>query len=1118
MTLSEAIREKILILDGAMGSMIQLSGKGGGDNEELNLSAPGIIRGIHEKYIEAGADIIETNSFGANRLSQAEYGLADKAAEMAFAAARIAREAAGSAGRKVWVAGSVGPTGKSLSLASELDDPTYREISFDELADIYSEQIDGLARGGVDCLLIETCFDALNAKAAIAALERVAPGLPAMISVTVSDRSGRTLTGQTMEAFYRSVRHCGKLLAFGINCALGASEMVPLVREISSFSDLPLIFFPNAGIPDGSGNYPDSPEYMASVMQSLAEEGLINIAGGCCGTRPEHISAIAGALSGKAPKAIPEPDRRLHASGLESVCVDRSQNFTNIGERTNVTGSKKFARLIAEKKYDEALGVAAAQIEGGARIIDINMDDPMLDSAAEMRNFMRHIACDPAVAKAPIMIDSSNWETVLEGLKNAQGRCIVNSISLKDGEEAFVAKARTIRSLGAAMVVMAFDEKGQADTYGRKIEICGRSYRLLTEKASVPPQDIIFDPNIFAVGTGIPEHAKFGIDYIEAVRWIKENLPYAQTSGGVSNVSFAFRGKNAVREAMHSVFLYHAIRAGLDMAIVNPQMLRIYDDIEPELRDCVESVILDTDPDATPRLVELASASAAVAGTGAQAAVSEPSGTPEERLTDAVVKGRQEGLEALALQCLGDLGSAVAVIEGPLMGGMEKVGALFADGKMFLPQVVKSAKMMKDAVAALEPYMSDNGQAASEGRPKYIIATVQGDVHDIGKNICAIVLRCSGFEVIDLGVMVPAGEILDRAEECGAAMIGVCGLITPSLRRMEEICSEMTRRGMSIPLFVGGAAASEVHTAARLRPLYPNVHYSPDASAAAVTAKKYMSDPEGFKAAGTSRFEAIGKLRKAGSCPCCSPQRKEGGFPEGLKFSDLPLSRIEAETLMPYFDWRMFFAVCGIKGGVQPPEIRREALDIISREKPYAALCARFFDCRRNGDTIVSDTFRLPMLRGDGNCLADCYPSGESTAPLGLFAIRVDNGPCADDLVGHAVRVTLAEAASQYMAASLKPSIPEGQKLILPGIGYACCPDHSLKREVLGLLPAGIGITLTESAAMIPEASICGLIICHRDASYASVGNVPAATLEAYASLRGMSEEEKLIFLNRQTL
>lgn len=554
------------------------------------------------------------------------------------------------------------------------------------------------------------------------------------------------------------------------------------------------------------------------------------------------------------------------------------------------------------------------------------------------------------------------------------------------------------------------------------------------------------------------------------------------------------------------------------MAIVNPQMLRIYDDIEQELRDCVEAVILDTDPDATRRLVELASSMDASSGPAVQAGPSEETGTPEERLTDAVVRGRQEGLEALALQCLGDLGSAVAVIEGPLMAGMEKVGALFADGKMFLPQVVKSAKMMKDAVAALEPYMSDDGGQQSSSRPRYLIATVQGDVHDIGKNICAIVLRCSGFEVIDLGVMVPSGTILDKAEEYRADMIGVCGLITPSLRRMEEICAGMDARGMTIPLFVGGAAASEIHTAAKLRPVYPNVHYTPDASAAAVAAKKYLASPEDFKSAGASRYETVGRLRKPVPCPCCSPGRTEGGFPSGLAFDDIPLSVIGHSELMPFFDWRMFYAVCGIKGGAEPPGIREEAMDILEREKPCATLCARFFPSRRNGDSIVSDSFRLPMLRGSGNCLADYFPQDGSTSPLGLFAIRVDDGRCPDDLVGHAVRVTLAEAASQYLAARLKPALPDGQKLILPGIGYSCCPDHSLKRDVLEMLPEELGICLTESAAMIPEASICGLVIAHRDASYAPTGSIPEDVLAAYSASRGFSAEEKTLFLGQHTL
>ena len=1099
MSIFNEIQERILILDGAMGTMLQR-----GLTEEETLLA----------YVEAGADIITTNSFNANRISQADLGLADEAPRMAYEAAVRARKAADAARRKVYVAGSAGPTGKSLTLASDASDPAFRQYGFDYFVDTYKEQFDALVRGGVDLILLETCFDALNAKAAIKALDLLGAPVPVIVSATVSDRSGRTLTGQTMEAFYRSVAHAPKLLAFGVNCALGAEAMAPIARDIASFSAHPVSFYPNAGIPDELGAYGDSPELMASVARTLALEGAVNIVGGCCGTTPDHIRAMADAVKGIAPHSAASA-KSLTVSGLESVTIDRSRNFTNIGERTNVAGSRKFARLVAADQWDEAISIAAAQIEGGADVIDINMDDPMVDSSDKMRTFLRHIAGEPAVAKAAIMIDSSHWDTILEGLKNSPGKSIVNSISLKEGEEEFVRKALTIKSMGAAMVVMAFDEEGQAVTYDRKIGICRRSYDLLTA-AGIPAEDIIFDVNILSIGTGIPEHARFGVDFIEAVRWIKANLPGAKTSGGVSNLSFAFRGNNSVREAMHSVFLYHAIKAGLDMAIVNPQMLRIYDDLEPELRDAIEDVIFDKDPDATSRLVDkasrmLAGADAIQAGEAAAETVTDP----EQRLSDAVIKGLSINLKEDTLCCLDKLGGAVAVIEGPLMRGMERVGGLFADGRMFLPQVVKSARIMRDAVSVLQPYM--DSESTSGARPKFVIATVQGDVHDIGKNITSIVLQCSGFEVTDLGVMVPCRTLLDKAQEIGADIIGVSGLITPSLQRMEEICREMSARGMTQPLFVGGAAASAVHTAVKLAPLYANVHYGPDASASAVMAKKYMSDPDSFKTAEAAKQAELAALHSQGRrSPAAGQALKEGGFLKEHCFEDIPLGGLGWDTLEKHFDWRMFFGLCGLKchgsdGCPESAKLRGEAMEYIAGTSPRAVVCARFYDCRREGDSIACGSFSLPMLR-DGGSLADFFPI-DGTSQLGVFAVRVDC-PEDEDFTAHAVRVTLAEAASEYLQSGWREALPQGIRLIAPGVGYACCPDHSLKRDLLALLPDGMGITLTESCAMIPEASICGLVIAHRDAAYNNVRRVSTASLDAYASLRGFTAAERDLFLS----
>ncbi|MCQ2172338.1 MAG: homocysteine S-methyltransferase family protein [Bacteroidales bacterium] len=1193
-----------LVLDGGMGTMLQ---RGFTEEQVLRM------------YVEAGADIITTNTFTANRISQAATGLADKAAQMAFEGARTARKVADAAPRKVLVAGSVGPTGKSLTMASDADDPGFREYSFDEMAAAFEEQVSALLRGGADIILLETCFDALNAKALIYALEKLGNPCPLYISATVSDRSGRTLTGQTLEAFYRSVSHAKTLAAFGINCALGAAAMAPLVREIASFSSHPVIFYPNAGVPDEFGNYNDTPEEMAEVIGGLVRDGYVQIAGGCCGTTPEHIRAIAqvvyscglgasspcglgasatgSACSAKARENATQAElshqqsaarknatqsgqsdsqsaarknatqaelsRRqsgdsLYVSGLESVEISRARNFMNVGERTNVAGSKKFARLVAEDNWEEALRIAEAQIEGGADVIDINMDDPMVDSKEKMRTFLRHIAGEPAIAKAALMIDSSHWETVLEGLKNAQGKCIVNSISLKDGRGEFLRKALEIRRLGGAMVVMAFDEEGQAVSFDRKVAICKRSYDLLTA-AGVPSTDIIFDCNILSIGTGIAEHARFGVDFIEAVRWIKANLPGVKTSGGVSNLSFAFRGNNVVREAMHSAFLYHAIRAGLDMAIVNPQMIQIYDEIEPELRKRVEDVIFDSDAEATSRLVEYASNpyglgenptgplcsakarenatqsgqsdSQSAAGENAPFSVAlgadatgstcsakarenatqaelsrrqsgESGLDPIERLTGAVVKGVSAGIEESAMGAYGVLKSAVEVIEGPLMKGMEKVGELFAAGRMFLPQVVKSAKVMREAVAVLQPYMGDASEGS--GRPVFVIATVQGDVHDIGKNITAIVLQCSGFEVVDLGVMVPCADILDKAVEVGAVAVGVSGLITPSLSRMEEICSEMSARGMDIPLFVGGAAASAVHTAVRLSPLYPNVHYGADASATAVMAKKYLIDKESFIADELKEREKLIALRSSAVAKPVKPVVTDG-FPT-TSFKDIPFCEMPAETFIEHFDWRMFFAVCGVKcEHCEGAGLRREAQTFLETAGLKVRLALRFFDAHREDDDIVTPVFRLPMLR-DGVCLADYFPASGSSQ-LGLFAATVVQPTPSDDLVAHAVRVTLAEAASEWIGAQLDT------KHIRPGIGYACCPDHSLKRDVLALLPSELGITLTESCAMIPEASVCGLVIAHPLASYNDIRHVSDADLDAYAARRGMSESEKMLFL-----
>lgn len=1176
------LSKRILILDGAMGTMLQRKGLQG-NSESFNLTNPETIGEIHNEYIEAGADIITANSFSANSISQSEYNLSEKAGQMAEAAARIARKAAGEAPRKVWVAGSVGPTSKSLSLAQNINDPIFRPYSFDGMAEAFEVQIRGLVKGGVDMLLFETCFDALNTKAALYAIRHIpeASDIPIMISASMSDRSGRTLTGQTMEAFYRSVQHCNPL-SFGLNCSLGAEEMIPLIAEVASFATCAVSCYPNAGLPNEMGEYDETPSQMAESVRKMALAGSVNIVGGCCGTTPEHIKAVAEAVKGISPRAIPEPDDVLYVSGLESVAVDRKNNFTNVGERTNVAGSRKFAKLIAAGDYETGLQIAAGQIENGASIIDINMDDAMLDSRLEMEKFLRYVSNDPAVAKAAIMIDSSHWETLVTGLKNAQGKCIVNSISLKEGEEIFIEKAREIKALGAAIIVIAFDEEGQATTYDRKVEICRRAYSLLTSKVGVRPCDIIFDVNVLPVGTGIPEHSRYGIDFIEAVRWIKGNLPGCRTLGGISNLSFSFRGNNTVREAMHSVFLYHAISAGLDMGIVNPGMLRVYDEIEPGLLKCVEDVILDSDAEATDRLIEKASrildeknsvgvsarpegpeatcaarpvrengrlAASGGALTGAESSnissVAEPvEAAVEERLVRALVKGDSSGLDRDINECLTLYDKPVEIIDGPLMSGMARVGELFGAGKMFLPQVVKSAKTMKNAVALLQPYIEERGGESEVKKPRIVFATVKGDVHDIGKNITEIVLSCNGFEIVDLGVMVPKETILEKAAECSADLIGVSGLITPSLYQMEEICKEMTARGLDTPLLVGGAAASALHTAVRLAPLYGHVFYGQDASASAVLANQLITDREGTEAAEHKKQEHLRELYAQSS------QKKAGhkpvepfpafSFIKGEPFGNISGKRLGIEEVEPFFDWNMFAAIWGIKSGTGHDELRKLRADAhkeIDRLKNGNAcritISARFDGCHSEGDDIVSKDFRLPMLRQEGErSLADFVPPKEYgfESPMGMFAIsvRTESHPSGCDcpacgteygpMLTRAVRLTLAEAASEWLSRHIHKELPSefsGAKVIKPAAGYSSCPDHTLKRDILRLLPESerLGITLLESCAMIPDASICGLIFIHPDATYPEIRRVSQKAIDEYASRRGMSDSEKARFL-----
>jgi 5-methyltetrahydrofolate--homocysteine methyltransferase len=858
--LEDLLRRRILIIDGAMGTMIQryhleeadyrgeqfrdwpLDLKG--NNDLLVLTQPQIVAEIHRQYLDAGADIIETNTFNAQAISLSDYRMSHLAAEISLAAARVARRTADEfvaarPDRVVFVAGALGPANRMASLSADVNDPASRAIRYDDLVNAYYEQARALVDGGVDLLLVETVFDSLNSKAALFAIEKLFADLghrlPIMCSFTITDLSGRTLSGQTVEAYWNSVSHI-PLLSIGINCALGPKEMRQFIEELSTIAPIYVSSYPNAGLPDPMSptGFPETPETMAPQLREWAAAGWLNIVGGCCGTTPDHIRAIAEAVRDCAPRVVPRVEPYSRLSGLEALTLRPDTNFVNIGERTNVTGSPKFAKLILAGQYEEAASVARQQVENGAQMVDVNMDEGMLDSEAAMVHFLNLIAVEPDIARVPVVIDSSKWSVIEAGLKCVQGKAVVNSISLKEGEEKFIEQARLIRRYGAAVIVMAFDEKGQADSFERKVEICARAYRILTEEVGFPPPDIIFDPNILTVGTGIEEHNNYAVDFIEATRWIKQNLPHAKVSGGVSNISFSFRGNNAVREAMHSAFLYHAIRAGLDMGIVNAGQLAVYDEIPGDLLELVEDVLLNRRSDATERLIAFAES---VKQQG-KVAIKEDAwrdAPVEERLAHALVKGIVDYIEADAEEAREKLGRPLAVIEGPLMTGMNIVGDLFGAGKMFLPQVVKSARVMKKAVAYLQPFMEAEKEAAGDhsAQGKVLLATVKGDVHDIGKNIVGVVLRCNNYDVIDLGVMVSAEKILKTAREAAVNIVGLSGLITPSLDEMSHVARELQREGFTVPLLIGGATTSRVHTAVKIAPHYePPVVHVLDASRA----------------------------------------------------------------------------------------------------------------------------------------------------------------------------------------------------------------------------------------------------------------------------------------------
>ena len=976
---------QILLLDGATGTMIQRhrldeAGYRGerfadygrdlrGNNDLLTLTRPDIVAAIHREYFDAGADIVETNTFNSTTIAQADYGMQALVPELNYRAARIAREVADETaartGRPRFVAGALGPTNRTASISPDVNDPGKRNVRFDELVAAYAEATDALVDGGADLILIETVFDTLNAKAAIFAVrERLdARGLdlPVIVSGTITDASGRTLSGQTTEAFWNSVRH-GRLFAIGLNCALGAREMRPYVAELARLADCLVCAYPNAGLPNAFGEYDETPEETASILEEFARAGLLNIVGGCCGTTPEHVRRIAAAVRTLPPRTPVAPPVLCRLAGLEPFNIGPETLFVNVGERTNVTGSARFRKLIEAGDYPAALDVARQQVAAGAQLIDVNMDEGMLDSEAAMVRFLDLVATEPDIARVPLMIDSSKWSVIEAGLKCVQGKPVVNSISLKEGEAAFLAQARLLRAYGAAVVVMAFDEQGQADTVARKVAICERSYRLLVEQAGFPPEDIIFDPNIFAVATGIEEHARYGLDFIEATRLIKERLPHAKVSGGVSNVSFSFRGNDPVREAMHSVFLYHAIRAGMDMGIVNAGQLAIYEDIDPPLREAVEDVVLDRRPDATERLLAIAGRYKGEVGGGPREADLEWRTLPvAQRLQHALLKGLDEFIVEDTEEARRSAARPIEVIEGPLMDGMNVVGDLFGAGKMFLPQVVKSARVMKKAVAHLVPFIEQGRDGASRSNGKIVLATVKGDVHDIGKNIVGVVLQCNNFEVIDLGVMVPAERILDVARREQAAIIGLSGLITPSLDEMVHVAAEMQRQGFEVPLLIGGATTSPAHTAVKIAPQYREpVVYVKDASRAVGVCQSLVTPT--LKPAFAAKVAADHALRReqhAGKT-VKQPQLTLEAARAARRTTDWRAHRpvaprrpgvqvlddIRLEDLLDYFDWMPFFNAWEFAGKFP---------DILTDPVVGEAASNLYADARRMLRTLVAE-------------------------------------------------------------------------------------------------------------------------------------------------------------------
>ena len=1198
--IEQLLMNRILVLDGAMGTMIQrytlteedFRGEQfknhtcdlKGNNDLLSITRPDIVKAIHKEYLDAGADIIETNTFSGTSIAQADYSLESSVYELNFKSAKIAKDVAiacSTSDKPRFVAGAIGPTNRTASISPDVDNPAFRHITFDQLKEAYTEQVNALIDGGVDLLLVETVFDTLNCKAALFAIEDVFESkgirIPIMVSGTITDESGRTLSGQTAEAFLNSISHI-PLLSVGFNCALGTKAMRPYVRELAKKAPFFVSAYPNAGLPNEMGEYDESPEAMGAQLEDFMQNALVNIVGGCCGTTPEHIAEFVRIAKKYKAREIPELKKAMRLSGLEAVTISQESNFANIGERTNVMGSKKFKRLIKDDNLEKALEVALHQVEGGAQAIDVNMDDGMLEGEECMTHFLNLIASDPDISRVPIMVDSSKWHIIEAGLKCTQGKGIVNSISLKEGEEVFKLHAKTILKYGAAVVVMAFDEKGQAADYKEKIRICKRAYHILVDEIGFPAEDIIFDPNILTVATGIDEHNNYAVDFFKATKWIKENLPYAKVSGGVSNVSFSFRGNNIVREAMHSSFLFHAINNGMDMGIVNAGMIEVYEDIPKYLLKAVEDVLLNKDDGATERLVDLADN---IKGEGKKRVedLSWREQSVEGRLSHALVKGIVAFIEQDTEEARLKSVRPLDVIEGPLMDGMSVVGELFGAGKMFLPQVVKSARVMKKAVAVLTPFI-EKEKIASSKAGKILLATVKGDVHDIGKNIVGVVLGCNNYEIIDLGVMVPANKILEEAIKNEVDVIGLSGLITPSLDEMIDVAKEMQRNNFKVPLMIGGATTSKIHTAVKVNEHYNNntvVHVLDASKAVGVTSKLLGKEKANFRISVTEEYETIKDNylnRKSDKEYLSIGKARENAIVTDWENATIPAANelgvqvfenIDIATIRNYIDWTPFFFTWEMRK--KYPDILKDELfaeqanqlmndanamldNIIKNNWLQAKAVIGVWQANSDGDDVhlfengkQISTYNFLRQQGkkskSNRCLADLVApltSGRKdymgsfvcTAGLGIekqLAVYEKDHDDYNSIMLKAIADRLAEALTEYMHEKIrkeiwgyaadeqfenKDLIKEEYKGIRPAPGYTACPDHTEKLKIFELLNAekSINVSLTESMAMSPNASVSGYYFAHADAKYFSVGKVQDDQIEDYAKRKNMSVEQ----------